>query len=39
MARVNATAYFEKYGYHVAGLPVPLVGITHLVWMEKELTP
>jgi N-acetylglutamate synthase-like GNAT family acetyltransferase len=38
MARVNATAYFEKYGYHVAGLPVPHLGTTHLVWVEKELT-
>ena len=39
MARVNATAYFEKYGYHVAGLPVPHLGTTHLVWVEKELKP
>jgi N-acetylglutamate synthase-like GNAT family acetyltransferase len=39
MARVTATAYFEKYGYHVAGLPVPHLGTTHLVWMEKELIP
>jgi N-acetylglutamate synthase-like GNAT family acetyltransferase len=38
MARVTATAYFEKYGYHIAGLPVPHLGTTHLVWMEKELT-
>jgi N-acetylglutamate synthase-like GNAT family acetyltransferase len=37
MSRVTATAYFEKYGYHVAGIPAPHLGITHLVWMEKEL--
>jgi N-acetylglutamate synthase-like GNAT family acetyltransferase len=37
MARVTATAYFEKHGYHIAGLPVPHLGTTHLVWMEKEL--
>jgi GNAT superfamily N-acetyltransferase len=39
MTRVTATAYFEKYGYHVAGLPVPHLGTIHLVWMEKELKP
>ncbi len=38
MARVTATAYFEKHGYHIAGLTVPHLGITNLVWMEKELT-
>jgi N-acetylglutamate synthase-like GNAT family acetyltransferase len=38
MARVTATAFFERHGYHIAGLPVPHLGTTHLVWMEKELT-
>lgn len=38
MARVTATAFFERHGYHIAGLPVPHLGITHLVWMEKKLT-
>ena len=38
MARVTATAFFEKYGYHVAGIPTPHLGIIHLVWMEKELS-
>ncbi|HMV97876.1 MAG TPA: GNAT family N-acetyltransferase [Anaerolineales bacterium] len=38
MARVTATAYFEKYGYHIAGIPTPHLGTTHLVWMEKELS-
>ncbi len=37
MARVTATAYFEKLGYHIAGIPAPHVGITHVVWMEKQL--
>jgi N-acetylglutamate synthase-like GNAT family acetyltransferase len=38
MARVTATAYFEKKGFHVAGLPTPHIGTTHLVWMEKALS-
>jgi N-acetylglutamate synthase-like GNAT family acetyltransferase len=37
MARVTATAYFEKNGFHVAGIPTPHLEITHVVWMEKEL--
>ena len=37
MSRVTATAYFEKHGYHIAGIPAPHLGITHVVWMEKEL--
>ena len=39
MARVTATAYFEKYGYRISGLPIPHLGTTHVVWMEKELKP
>jgi N-acetylglutamate synthase-like GNAT family acetyltransferase len=38
MARVTATAFFEKYGYHVTGIPTPHLGTTHLVWMEKQLS-
>ena len=38
MARVTATAFFEKYGYRVKGIPSPHLGTTHLVWMEKELS-
>lgn len=38
MARVTATSYFERHGYHVAGIPAPHLGTIHLVWMEKELT-
>jgi ribosomal protein S18 acetylase RimI-like enzyme len=38
MARVTATAFFEKYGYRVKGMPSPHIGTTHLVWMEKELS-
>lgn len=37
MVRVTTTAFFEKHGYHIAGLPVPHLGTTHLVWMEKSL--
>jgi N-acetylglutamate synthase-like GNAT family acetyltransferase len=37
MSRVTATSYFEKHGYHIAGIPAPHLGTTHLVWMEKEL--
>ena len=37
MVRVTATAFFEKHGYHIAGLPVPHIGTTYLVWMEKPL--
>lgn len=37
MVRVTTTAFFEKHGYHIAGLPVPHLGTTHLVWMEKLL--
>ena len=38
MARVTATAYFERHGFHVAGIPTPHLGTTHLVWMEKALS-
>jgi N-acetylglutamate synthase-like GNAT family acetyltransferase len=37
MARVTATNYFEKVGFHIAGIPSPHIGTTHLVWMEKAL--
>jgi N-acetylglutamate synthase-like GNAT family acetyltransferase len=37
MARATATVYFEKYGFHIAGIATPHLGTTHLVWMEKEL--
>ncbi len=37
MSRVTATAYFEKHGYRIAGIPAPHLGTIHLVWMEKEL--
>ncbi len=38
MARVTATAYFERSGFHIAGIPTPHLGTTHLVWMEKALS-
>jgi len=37
MARVTATAYFERSGFKIAGMPTPHLGTTHLVWMEKAL--
>ena len=38
MARATSTAYFERAGFHVAGIPTPHLGTTHLVWMEKALS-
>lgn len=38
MARVTATAYFEKYGFRIVGVPTPHLGMTHVVWMEKALS-
>ena len=37
MERVNETTYFEKRGFHIAGVPSPHLGTTHLVWLEKTL--
>ena len=37
MTRSTATAYFEKYGYHVAGVSTPHLATTHLIWMVKQL--
>jgi N-acetylglutamate synthase-like GNAT family acetyltransferase len=37
MARVTATAYFERAGFRVAGISSSLLGTIHLVWMEKPL--
>ena len=34
----TGTTYFEKHGYHVAGMPSAAhLGVSHLVWIEKEL--
>ncbi len=38
MARVTATAYFERAGFRIVGIPTPHLGTTHLVWMEKALS-
>ena len=38
MARVTATVYFEKLGFHITGMSTPHLGTTHLVWMEKDLS-
>jgi N-acetylglutamate synthase-like GNAT family acetyltransferase len=37
MSRVTATAYFEKRGYRIAGMPNVHFGTIHVVWMEKDL--
>jgi N-acetylglutamate synthase-like GNAT family acetyltransferase len=37
LARLNTTAYFEKAGYRIAGLPSQYFGTTQVVWMEKTL--
>jgi len=37
MSRVTATAYFERHGFHMAGMSAPHLGIIHVVWMEKDL--
>jgi N-acetylglutamate synthase-like GNAT family acetyltransferase len=37
MSRVTATAYFERHGFHVTGIPSLQLGTAHVVWMEKEL--
>lgn len=37
MARVTATAYFERAGFRIVGISTPHLGTTHLVWMEKAL--
>jgi N-acetylglutamate synthase-like GNAT family acetyltransferase len=38
MSRVTATAYFEKFGFHIAELPTLHLGTVHLVWMEKSIS-
>lgn len=37
LSRLNTTAFFEKEGYKVVGLPVHYLGTTQVVWMEKTL--
>jgi len=38
MVHATGTGYFEKHGYHVAGMPSAAhMGVSHLVWIEKEL--
>jgi N-acetylglutamate synthase-like GNAT family acetyltransferase len=37
-ARTTASAYFERSGFRVVGIPSPHLGTTHLVWMEKLLS-
>jgi len=37
LSRLNTTAFFEKEGYKVVGLPVHYLGTAQVVWMEKTL--
>ncbi len=37
-AHLTATAYLEKHGFRVVGLPAPHLGTTNVVGMEKELS-
>ena len=37
-SRVTATAYFEKFGFHIAAMPTLHLGTIHLVWMEKNIS-
>ena len=37
-ARTTASAYFERFGFRIMGIPTPHLGTTHLVWMEKSLS-
>jgi len=37
MARATATAYFQKLGFQIVGMPAPHLGTIHMVWMEKNL--
>jgi N-acetylglutamate synthase-like GNAT family acetyltransferase len=37
MSRLNTTSYFEKFGYHMAGIPSIHFGVVQVVWMEKKL--
>jgi N-acetylglutamate synthase-like GNAT family acetyltransferase len=37
-ARTTASAYFERSGFRLTGIPTPHLGTTHLVWMEKPLS-
>ncbi len=37
LSRLNTTAFFEKEGYTVVGLPVHYLGTTQVVWMQRSL--
>src|SRR5215207_2074426 len=39
MAHLTTTIYFEKYGFQIVGIPTPHLATTHLVRMEKALSP
>jgi GNAT superfamily N-acetyltransferase len=38
LSRLNTTAYFEKAGYMINGMPSHYFGTTQVVWMEKKLS-
>ena len=37
LSRLNTTAFFEKEGYTVVGLPLHYLGTNQVVWMQKSL--
>ncbi|RQV98587.1 N-acetyltransferase [bacterium] len=37
MSRLTSTAFFEKHGYRITGLPTNYFGTIQVVWMEKSL--
>ncbi len=37
MSRLNTTAYFEKLGFAITGLPDHYFGTIQVAWMEKKL--
>ncbi len=37
MTRLNATSFYEKFGYKITGVAYVIFGMTQLSWMEKDL--
>ena len=36
-ARLNTTAYFERFGFEIVGLPTNYFATVQVAWMEKQL--
>jgi N-acetylglutamate synthase-like GNAT family acetyltransferase len=37
-ARLNAAAYFERFGFEIVGLPTHYFATVQVAWMEKQLS-